>query len=27
VKACNGYYDHEHDGWLPVREYYERFMK
>lgn len=27
TKACNGYYDHEHDGWLPVREYYERFMK
>lgn len=27
IKACNGYYDHEHDGWIPVREYYERFVK
>jgi len=27
VMACNGYYDHEHDGWIPVREFYERFVK
>lgn len=25
--VCNGYYDHEHDDWLPVDRYYEQYIE